>query len=362
MLLASIDLGSSLTKSFYLNGGMPCPLLMPPEIAWVQPELLGKYQSVNAEAQPDKVAWVQLGDEIAAVGQFAQGFAGDQGLVERKQRRAIYKLLAVLGVVREKLDLPTTTTASLSLMLPVTEFSDRKTLQTTLQEAAQNFNFRGRSLSISFNKLQILPEGFGLFLTRRAELLKQGINAKSRMIIVLMFGHRNLSILVFQDGVLQGSSRSDGPGFFQAVEIVASLKGLSTATPGLTEAIATNQPRLRVAGQLIPLDLTDAIASAREGYCRQVKSYLENHLPGDQYDVIVAGGASAVIHPELNELFQVMGLGDRVSFGEGLQHQLAGLLRDDSTLAEQPSLLTRMADIYAVFGATWAMHRQQSAA
>ena len=108
--------------------------------------------------------------------------------------------------------------------------------------------------------------------------------------------------------------------------------------------------------------MTDAIAAAREGYCKQVKSYLENHLPGGEYDVIVAGGASAVIQPELIELFQVMGLTRRVSFGEGLQHQLAALLQNDPDLVDQSSLLSRMADIYAVFGATWATHRQRSAA
>ncbi|MBD1845692.1 ParM/StbA family protein [Cyanobacteria bacterium FACHB-63] len=361
MLIASLDLGSSLTKSFYIRDRMPCPLVMEPEIAWVQSELLGKYQSVNHDAQPEKVAWVQLGDEMAAVGQFAQGFSGDNGLIERKERRAIYKVLALLGAVREKLQLPTTTTATVALMLPVTEFSDRQKLQSAIAESAQNFIFRGQPLSISFDKLQILPEGFGLFLTKRGELIKRGVNPKNRTIIVLMFGHRNLSILRFQNGVLQSNSRSDGPGFLHAVEVAASLKGLSTTTPHLIETIALNQPTLRVAGQLIPMDMKEINGTARESYWKQVKSYLENHLPGGNYDVIVAGGAATVMQSELMELFSVMGLTNRISFGEILQHQLTAVLHDDPDLCQQSSLIPRMTDAYAVFGALWAAHQQTAA-
>ena len=362
MIVTSIDLGSSLTKSFYLDHGMPCPLVMEPEIASVQPELLDRYQSVNQDAYPEKVAWVQLDDEIAAVGQFAQNFAGDMGLVERKERRAIHKILAVLGSIQERLQLSERTAAILSVMLPVTEFSDRKKLQSSIQEAAASFTFRGKALSIEFQKLQILPEGFGLFLTLRAELIKQQINPRNRNILVLMLGHRNLSLLIFQNGVLQDTSRSDGPGFFNAVKIAASLQGLPEGTPHLTEAIAMNHASLRVAGQLMPINLKATNLAAREGYWKQVKTYLENHLPGGEYDVIVAGGAGTVIETELNTLFQQMDLPGRLSFGEGLKYQLQALLQDNPDLRSQPSLIARMADSYAVFGATWAAYQTTNAA
>ncbi len=102
--------------------------------------------------------------------------------------------------------------------------------------------------------------------------------------------------------------------------------------------------------------------TARGSYWKQVKSYLENHLPGGNYDVIVAGGAAMVMQPELMQLFTVMGLTTRISFGEGLQHQLAAVLHDDPDLCQQTSLISRMTDAYAVFGALWAAHQQTSAA
>jgi hypothetical protein len=284
------------------------------------------------------------------------------GLIERKERRAIHKVLAVLGAMHERLQLDERTSAMLSLMLPVTEFSDRKKLHDAIQQAAKNFIFRGKALSIDFQKLQIFPEGFGLFLTLRSELIQQQLNPRNRNILVLMLGHRNLSLLIFQNGVLQESSRSDGPGFFNAVKIAAALNGLPEGTPHLTEAIAMNYSSLRVAGQLLPINLKATNLAAREGYWKQVKSYLENHLPGGEYDVIVAGGAGTVIEAELNMLFQQMDLPGRLSFGDGLKYQLQILLRDNLDLCSQSSLVARLTDAYAMFGATWAAYQNSRVA
>lgn len=361
MLIAAIDLGSSLTKSFYLNQGAPHPLLMAPEVAWVQPELLAKMHNFNRDAEPNQVAWVQIGEETTAVGQFAQNFSGDAGLMERKERRAIHKILAMLGAMQFKLEFPSSITANLAVTLPITEFNDRRLLQQALYEAAQTFVFRGEKLSIAFEKLQIFPEGFGLFLTRRGELAAQKIDPRTRTIAVVMFGHRNLSILVFKNGVLQNQSRSDGPGFLNAVEVAASLKGLSASTPYLMETIAQNLSQLRVAGQLTPLDMESINATARESYWKQVKSYLENHLPGGDYEIIVAGGAIAPIRTELVELLQQMGLSERVSFADSIQQQISTVLEKSSGFPDQNRLPLRLADVYAVFAATWAMSRQVNA-
>ncbi len=358
MLIAAIDLGSSLTKSFYLEQNKPHPILIASEIAWVQPELLTKLHTFNRDAEPERVAWVQVGNETAAIGQFAQSFSGDMGLMERKERRAVYKILATLGAMHQKLALPGSITAHISVTLPITEFNDRRFLQEALGKAAQGFSFRGRPLSINFQKLQIYPEGFGLFLTRRGELSAQGIDPDDRTIAVLMLGHRNLSILIFKDGVLQNQSRSDGPGFLNAVEVAASLKGLSSSTPFLIETIAQNRSHLRVTGQFTPIDMQPVNLAAREAYWMQVKSYLKNHLPGGDCEVIVAGGAIAPIQSELLELFQEMGLRERVSFAEGVQQQLAELLTSVGTSPDQHSLPLRLADVYAMFAATWATNQQ----
>lgn len=230
MIFASIDLGSSLTKVFYLNQTQPQPLIVAPEVAWIQPQQLDEL-AINKNAASEYSAWLQMGEEMVAVGQLAQNFGGDSGLVERKLHRAGYKVLAVLGILREKLELPTSVAAHIAVMLPITEFKDRQQLQESIKKAASGFAFRGQPLSIHLQNCLMLPEGFGLYTICKNNLKLRGIEPSVRTIFVLMFGHRNLSVLVFQNGTLQtGKSSSDGPGFLRQLKLGLKPREFSPKT------------------------------------------------------------------------------------------------------------------------------------
>ncbi len=353
-VFAAIDLGSSITKVFFLKQGKSQPLVMSSETAWIQPEQLDEL-AVNNSAATEYSAWLQLGEEMVAVGQCAQNFGGDSGLVERKQQRAIYKVLAVLGVLRDKLELPTSFVANIAVMLPITEFKDRLKVQEAIKVGASNFAFRGQTCSINLHNCMILPEAFGLYTACKNNLKQRGIEPSTRAIFVLMFGHRNLSVLVFQNGVLQtGKSSSDGPGFFEAVKAGAATQGLrATDYPELLKALALQKTKMRVAGQFEALDISEAIASGRSSYWKQVDSYLRNALTlvltNDDCELVVSGGAAWSMRSELTELFERMGLEQRVSWACGLQNHLDQLLSNYPEFQNDAALGLRMADAFAAF-------------
>ncbi len=351
----SVDLGSSLTKVFYSSKeGQAQPLVMLPEMAWIGLEQLDEL-SINKAAAAEYSAWVQLNNDVMAVGHLASNYNGDTGMVERKQLRATYKVLAILGVLREKLQLPTSFTANLAVMLPVTEYQDRLQVKENLKSAAGKFSFRGQPISVDLQNCLMLPEGFGLYSVCKNNLKLKGIDPSTRTVFVLMFGHRNLSVLVFQNGMLQtGTSSSDGPGFHEAVKAGSAKQGLRAMDyPQLLKALALKETKIRVAGQFEPMDVTDAVAAGTSSYWKQVDSYLRNALTpaltDDKCELVISGGAAWTMQLELKELFEKMGLQDRVSWASGLQNHLDSLLSYYPEYQNDVALGIRMADAFAAY-------------
>jgi hypothetical protein len=87
-----IDLGSSVTKIFYLNNGKLELLLMPSEGAIVFQSRLDEFVTVNANASPETAARLQLPDQegIVTVGKLAENFRGDAALTQRKAQPNLF--------------------------------------------------------------------------------------------------------------------------------------------------------------------------------------------------------------------------------------------------------------------------------
>lgn len=355
ILSASVDLGNSLTKVFYSSKqGQAQPLIMLPEMAWIGLQQLDEL-SINKATAAEYSAWLQLNDDVMAVGHLAVNYNGDTGIVERKQLRATYKVLAILGVLREKLQLPTSFTANLAVMLPITEYKDRLQVQENLKSAAGKFSFRGQPISVHLQTCLVLPEGFGLYSVCKNNLKQKGIDPSARTVFVLMFGHRNLSVLVFQNGVLQaGKSSSDGPGFHEAVKAGLAQQGLRAIDyPQLLKALALKETRIRVAGQFEAMDITNAVAAGISSYWKQVDSYLRNALTpvltDDNCELVISGGAAWAMQSELKTLFERMGVHHRVSWASGLQNHLDSLLSHYPEYQNDVALGIRMADAFAAY-------------
>ncbi|HEY9625813.1 MAG TPA: ParM/StbA family protein [Coleofasciculaceae cyanobacterium] len=302
-----VDLGSSITKIVYTYQSKMSLLLMPPETANVTLIRVKEFMDINFASSPVDGAWIKLEgeDAVVAVGRLAENFNGNSALKQRKIQPGLYRILGALGVLKAVLNLPNEFTCDLGIALPVAEYRDRQDLVDSIKANAQ-FICRDDSLSVNYQTIQILPEGMGLILERRAEVRRLGLPRKST--VALMCGHRNLSILVFEgDSLKQGHCRSDGPGFVHAIEIAAKQLGVEPDIAGLVEAVAANHSTLRVQGQLKPLDISQAVQEGRLGYWKMVEAYLKSNLPGGDYDLICGGGASWAMLEEFSALLSQSG-------------------------------------------------------
>ena len=286
-----VDLGSSLTKVFYVNQGKVGLLLMPPTTARVTMARLDEFLSVNRNAPPESAAWIQLQDDEPpiSIGKLAQNFKGDDALKQRKSQPGLYRTLAVIGVVREALGLAEDLVCDVGIALPVAEYRDRARFQDELK-AQTEFMCRDACITVDYRTIYVQPEGLGLILERRSALRKQGQPLGKT--VAVMCGHRNMSVLVYADNALVlDACRSDGPGFVNAVEIAAKSLGIEPDAEGLLQVVATKGTHLRLQGEVMPIDVQDAVAEGRMGYWQLAESYLRSHLPGGNYDLICGGGA-----------------------------------------------------------------------
>ncbi|BAS60080.1 hypothetical protein NIES2135_67220 (plasmid) [Leptolyngbya boryana NIES-2135] len=355
MIQTLIDLGQSLTKVVFSDRGRLDYLLMSPEVTSpLTKEHLQLLQMHNATAAPENAAWLEVGDELRVVGSAAENFGGDTGADERKERRAVLKTLAVLGAIRERSQLPNQLTVQVALLLPMTEFTDALKVCTKIQEAATDFSFRGQPVNLSMPLCKPYPEGFGLFLGRRSELSLRNIAPDSRTFLVLMLGHRNASILVFQNGQPQpGKSTSNGPGFKEAIESSAAVQGILVRDYGkLLNAFVSKNPKVVFAGESQVRDVSEALRVGRATYWGQLESFLINNFVRHvdaTCEVIIGGGASMLIESELIEFLNQLGIEEaRRSFGEGVRRGIADRFGHDKFALEN-SLSIRMVDAFAAF-------------
>ncbi|MEA5452583.1 ParM/StbA family protein [Leptolyngbya sp. CCNP1308] len=356
-----IDMGSSATKCLYWQG-QPYLLHLAPQVARLNPARLDRLMLGGLTSQePEDSAYVMVGNSAYAIGALAIAQKGDSGLALPKRDRAVYKILATLGVIAEKTlaaqDSDSTGckfTAQLGLLLPLEEYwQDRKELKAQILGAISDFSFRGRALFGQLERIEMQPEGAGLYLAKGLQLARAGVGIRDSTVVVLMFGHRNLSILTFEKGSTpqETNSTSQGPGFVEYLKQCATeLPGVAPDDPALLEAVLQGHPTFHVPGRKEALDLAKACSYAREFYLDRVNQFLVEWLPSAEVEVIVGGGAAYFIRPELEQFFDQRGLTQQITWAEALRQEMTDVLRGQEGTAE-PDLITsvRWADVYGLF-------------
>ena len=357
-----IDMGSSATKCLYWHG-QPALLHLDPQVARLNPTRLDRLMLGGLTSQePEDSAYVMVGTSAYAIGTLAIAQKGDSGLALPKRDRAIYKILATLGVIAEKTR-PTDTDDSgcefsvqMGLLLPLEEYwQDRKELKAQIQGAIADFSFRGKALFGQLDRIEMQPEGAGLYLAKGLQLSRAGVGIRDRTVVVLMFGHRNLSILTFEKGSTpqEMNSTSQGPGFVEYLKQCATeLPGVAADDPALLEAVLKGHETFHIPGRQEALNLTKACTYAREFYVDRVRQFLVEWLPSSEVDVIVGGGAAYMIRPELEQFFDQRGLSAQITWAESLRQEMTDVLRGANSTSD-PDLITsvRWADVYGLFKA-----------
>ncbi|NJL37267.1 MAG: hypothetical protein HC840_05575 [Leptolyngbyaceae cyanobacterium RM2_2_4] len=309
---------------------------------------------LNAGGRPQDHAWLQVGNEVILVGDAAKTFVEGNSLVENKANQAVYKIVAALGVIAEKERMPSQYEAVIWLPLPLTEMNTKDEIAAKLTQTAQNFRFRGMAQQVRVS-LKFCPEGFGLYLNRKAQLDATGVPIDQRRTFILMMGHRNLSVLCFEQGSLKSAkSNSDGPGFWPVFERVARSCGVTPADyPALMAALSTGKTTQvsQAKGELY--DFAAAVEAVRQAYWKAARIYLQDNLLGQlsdgTADMIISGGAAFVMRQTIKTYFDGLRMADQVIFADGKQEKLDELVNELPESTDMPSMVMRMSDCYGLF-------------
>ena len=211
-----IDLGSSLIKVVHTGrDGAPSPLALRPQLVTA----VGVEQ-IHAQMQeygddPLRSAWIEVAGQTHAVGDFAIDLAGRQYHELSKWDGLLPRILVILGLIAQRLNLRNEFAAQVGLLLPRGEIqrSDRDARLAQIVEAAKQFKLRGQPVQCQLT-LKLSTEGAGLFAAQAVRLDKQGINPAKVDVPVVMAGERNTSLILYRAGKLNPAlSSSDGRDF-----------------------------------------------------------------------------------------------------------------------------------------------------
>jgi hypothetical protein len=332
-----VDPGGSQTKIIYqlTRDKKPRYLLMPPEVEEIKEDNLKRYlerESSLSNPSPIRQAYLKVKERTFVVGYFASKFDPEDRLSEIKYENALYKTLAAVGVIAEQNNLnPKKISLQLAILLPWNEYEDRSKFYQKLKEYLNDFVFRGESYSVELDKFICRPEGGGLAAIHTR---KQGSDwQQNKKLGILMFGHRNITALSFEYGELTGDSPLIG--FSKLLDNVISrtsgldrnriasaiFQGLesdktdsygdsdyarSTVYPEWNELDAIKELANAKDSDLRSLEINDvcqAIKVATEEYWTTVSKWLTKVFPADLDSVVISGGASRFLEPDLEKYF-----------------------------------------------------------
>lgn len=253
-LVAAIDFGGSATKVIYALPEQlqtPASLVMAPEAIQVSSIRLDCGQAQIVAVCPENRAWVKLGQDCWAVGHFAKRFHAHAGLNQPKFERAIYKTLAAIWVIQQRLQLPQQFDLSLSCVLPPNEYVDRDRVKRQLQIAV-NGDFAMRQIAIA------------------------------------MIGHRNASVITFNQGMVS-VFKSSNFGFIRCLEQIEQQTSGQTSErllPAVVQWIASKDKRAfnAIARSTHYRDeeiqqLVKATQQAKADYIQALLSWLQEAVP-----------------------------------------------------------------------------------
>lgn len=348
-LFLVVDTGGSQTKIIYQTPEADAPdfFLMPPEVEAISQQQFDRYQERIGwlgSPSPEQQAWFSVAEQLWVVGAFASEFDPQDRLHEKKYENALYKVLAAIGVIVQKLGLARRkVSVHLAMLLPWQEFNDRKAFESQIEAMMADFTFRGLRLKLGLKSFLCRPEGGGLAATR---MRQQGLEwFRQQRMVVLLFGHRNTSALYFEHGQFKSG---DSPlyGFSLMLDLLvarcsvldrqALLLALVEAMRAAREKHEQQARMYRAAthgrseylrqvsyptwGQAAAMErlvsvrdetlreaeleaLETAIEAALDEYWEKLSAWMLRVVPKEVDEVVLSGGAALLLQPKLAEFF-----------------------------------------------------------
>lgn len=363
-LLIGFDSGASLTKALYQAQDKKIQFLT------MEPELLAlPYSSIKSHRQrrigfanPEDEAWVQCNkkeEKCVVVGFLARDFRAFARMDLLKYEQSLYKLLAVVGAVWEKSGLPEKFSVGITCLLPASEYPKRDQLESELKKRLKSFYFRGQHLRVVLEVFDCLPEGGGVALAR---MNANGLDWFARQsLVVLMFGHRDTSCLVFQRGVMKDGVTAK-LGFYQLVDKVIGRtfdqnpNNLTKAIYGIGEDINPNNEILRTLIkseetrniEIEAKQLAQAMKAARQEQWILLQNFTDANLPSELNELSVVGGFAHYLEREISHHLQWA----TPRWETELQAEVKKMLnlnRLTLSVSEANALACRFVDVYGSF-------------
>jgi hypothetical protein len=352
----AVDFGGSQSKIIYklAEWDKPKYLLLDPTCVEITKSQFDSYQSRvgwSGNSTPELELWCCYQERVVLLGEYAKAYDSQENLLKLKYEDARWKILGAIGLIAEchkvKISPKKSLKLALAVVLPSDEYSDRKAFEEQLNLMCSGFQVRDSFLKVSIEKFLCRPEGAGLtsmYLSWRGKDY-----LKSNHFGVLMFGHRNASILVFNRGQKK-LSESPHLGFSQFLDVITkSASGLDKER--LTKAIYQTitlynsakftsykknsneyhhskgtHPELfcyvdypdwikyKPIQNLVKVgdsqlkekkikEISVVINTAIQEYWHKVKNWMSQKLPQDINEVFIGGGASYFLQPLLEEYF-----------------------------------------------------------
>jgi hypothetical protein len=346
------DLGKSACKFIYwINDGLPQALWLGADVAeGVADITLRKFETAGDILD---ATWLSVQDKNILVGNSALGYSSS--FAANKVRIAAYQVAAALGLAAMSIQ-ASHYNAVMSLTVPFNEFRYRHEIEAQLQEISQGFSHCGREQRFT-PQTNFYPEGTGLYLLHRQSMERSLETSLHQRVIVLMMGHRNLSMLVFDEGKLNSnaSQTSDRLGFWQCFMQDATAAGIrETDFPSLLAAVASGQEQQVSVVEGGVKDFAIAAAEIRQGYLKRLDTFCRDQLMKllvgtVQPQILLGGGVAYVLMQELQEYFEQ--LGNSVYFSDVQQSHLLELVRQTQNAHSDPARRIRFADCYGLYRA-----------
>ncbi|GAQ00173.1 ParM/StbA family protein [Leptolyngbya sp. NIES-2104] len=343
-LILAIDAGGSQTKIVYTYPASDHYhyLVISPEVEQIPKQRLQEYldrQGWIGSPVAENRAWIECQDEVFILGAFAQNFNPEDRIKERKYENALYKVLAAIGVIVRRHNLPVRKKLSicLGILLPWNEYNDRDLFEDQLKLMLSNYKFQDLSLRVEIERFLCRPEGGGIAVSRIRQKGSDWLRAQQ--LGVLMVGHRNVSALHFDRGELKVG---DSPllGFSILLKRVEELVGglnLNQLASALSQAMK-DPPSMRVSVRYSSYEnivlqypkwqelksiqalssaksaqlrakevdrIANAIELATQDYWEKLEQWLNKVLPPSLNldEVLLGGGAAVYLKPNLERYF-----------------------------------------------------------
>ncbi|MBE9124766.1 MULTISPECIES: ParM/StbA family protein [unclassified Coleofasciculus] len=358
-LMLTADPGSSASKFIYnvQKKETPIALAMSPEVAvGVSVSSIKALQKLSmGSTSPINDAWLQIppdSKKATVVGYLAQAeYQGNARLDLLKYEVIVPKFLAAIGAIAQQHDLGNKFSVAIACLLPFGEYPNKDELKTQLSKSLADFAFQGSRLSVELADFVCYPEGGGLAIYQRQQLGDEAFNKAT--IPVVMLGHRNSSLLLFEKGKLslQQSTTTEN-GFINLVKQFCTLTSGQSPSNRLVEAIyqAGESPQIDDIKHLIRSQdedniqqeaelLKSVIKTAREDYWRSIKNWLDEVMPSRYSEVFLVGGVAQYLRQELTDYF-----GEKARYSDRIMAQIQEVFPQ----LEQ-SLTSRFLDVFALY-------------